>query len=398
MAQGLGQPMNLDQSLGSTPNNVSMMQREWLVAGRVKTVKGYPVRGAGVTISTLSSTATRILASDTDGEFKYEFSMIAEESNRFSVLLTVKKKGFQTTHSYVNFGNTSASFWIPLTMHEVQPEDPEQLSMSDLTKGLAPSLKQLGVPEGLSVKSQKDYAKGVAAFLDKGEYQRAIPLLGKVFDQNPSCIACQTMLGLAELQWSAWDNAQEAFAKAVNATLSDKKIGRPEALVAYGTWLNWQNEQEKAEPYLYEATKLAPQYSLAFQEFGRSLLATQQFDAARENLRTAVAAGAGPEAHLLYIKACVGSGHTEEAAAEMTRYLAGRNVKDMPFRVREVWQSLQDREKLEATYGKSKPLKGHAHIDLLQNPPANLIKGLEPAKDQEQLPAILDAVEIRFWT
>jgi len=42
MAQGLGQPMTLDQSLGSTPNNVSMMQREWLVAGKVKTVKGYP--------------------------------------------------------------------------------------------------------------------------------------------------------------------------------------------------------------------------------------------------------------------------------------------------------------------------------------------------------------------
>ena len=64
-------------------------------------------------------------------------------------------------------------------MHEVQVEDPEQLSMSDLTKGLTPTLKQLGVPQGLAVKSQKDYAKGVAAFLDKGDYERAIPLPGK---------------------------------------------------------------------------------------------------------------------------------------------------------------------------------------------------------------------------
>ncbi len=382
----------LDQSIGQTPNFVSDLQREWLVAGRVKTVQGYPVRGAGVTISAPNNTATRYLPSDVDGEFQYQFSVLAEESNRFIVFVTVKKKGFETTHSYINFGNSDKSYWIPLTMHEVQVEDPEQLSMSDLTKGLTPTLKQLGVPEGLAVKSQKDYAKGVAAFLDKGDYERAIPLLGKVFDQNPTCVGCQTMLGLAELNWHAWDNARDAFAKGVNATLTDKSLGRPETLVAYGTWLNWQNEQEKAEPYLYEATKLAPQYSLAFQELGRSLLVTQQFDAARENLHDAVAAGAGPEAHLLYVKACIGSGHTDEAAAEMTRYLAGRNAKDMPFRVREVWQSLQDREKLEATYGKSKPLKGHAHLDFLQNPPDALIKGLEPAKDQQQLPAILDAV------
>ena len=82
-ARGQG---GLAQSMGTLQDNVNEMQREWLVAGRVKTVKGMPVRGAVVTISTLSSTATRLVPSDVDGEFKYQFSMIAEESNRFSVI------------------------------------------------------------------------------------------------------------------------------------------------------------------------------------------------------------------------------------------------------------------------------------------------------------------------
>jgi len=50
--------------------------------------------------------------------------------------------------------------------------------------------------------------------------------------------------------------------------------------VAYGTWLNWENDAEGAEPYLQEAIKLSPQNALALQEFGRSLMTTQQFDAA----------------------------------------------------------------------------------------------------------------------
>ena len=392
MAQnGLGQPTTLDQSIGATPNFVSDLKREWLVAGRVKTVQGYPVRGAAVTISSPNNTATRILPSDVDGEFKYQFSVIAEESNRFTVLLTVKKKGFQTMHAYVNFGHSDQSFWIPLTMHEVQAEDPEQLSQADLISGLTPTLKQLGLAAGLAAKSAKDYTRGVAAFLDQHNFERAVPRLAKVHDDNPSCIACQTMLGLAELNWNAWDNARDAFAKGVNATLKDRSAGRSEPLVAYGTWLNWENDAEGAEPYLQEAIKLSPQNALALQEFGRSLMTTQQFDAARDYLKKAIAAGAGPEGQLLYIKSCLGSGRTDEAAAEMTRYLAGRDVKKMPLRVREVWGSLKDREKLDVTYGKAKPQKGHVQLDFLQSPPAALIQGLEPAKDQEQLPSILDA-------
>lgn len=76
----------------------------------------------------------------------------------------------------------------------------------------------------------------------------------------------------------------------------------------------------------------------------------------------------------------------------MNRYLAGRDVKGMPLRVREVWMSLQDRKKLEATYSKPRRQSAQARIDFLKNPPADLIRGLEPAQDQELLNSILDGV------
>jgi len=386
MAQGLGER----SGMGSTPDNVTMMQNRWIVAGRVKTIQGDPVRGAAVTISPLNSAATRILATDVDGEFQYQFGTIAEEVREFSATLTIKKKGFQTAHAYVNYGHSTRTWWIPFTLHEQEDEDPNLLSTADLISGLAPKLRQLGPADGLSAKSDKDYTRGVADFLDRHDPERAVPVLAKILENNPSCIGCQTMLGLAELNWSAWDDAKESFIKGENAAMANPKTGRPEPLVAYGTWLNWQHDAEKAAPFFWEALKLAPLDAFVLQELGRTLLATQQFDSARTYLKMALAAGAGGEAQLLYIKSCLGAGRPAEAVAEMNRYLDGRDVKKMPLRVREVWVGVQDREKVEATYGKSKTQKGQAHIDLLHSPPADLIKGLEPAKDQDLLGSILD--------
>ena len=44
-------------------------------------------------------------------------------------------------------------------------------------------------------------------------------------------------------------------------------------------------------------------------------------------LKKALAAGAGPEARLLYVESLLGVGRSDEAAAEMKRYLDGRDVK-----------------------------------------------------------------------
>jgi hypothetical protein len=92
----------------------------------------------------------------------------------------------------------------------------------------------------------------------------------------------------------------------------------------------------------------------------------------------------------LRAEALLGGDQFQAASTEMTRYLEGRDVKKMPFQVRQLWVQIQDRKKVEATYVKAKP-KGDAAIDYLHRPPPEL-KGLEPATDQGPLDSILSAV------
>ncbi|HMD84403.1 MAG TPA: hypothetical protein VKO18_06845 [Terriglobia bacterium] len=390
MAQAIG-------PISTADNNPYRMARTvWPVAGKIKTVRGEPVRGAIVTVEPLNGTGYRNLATDALGEFSTQYELLGAQDTEFSVIFMVKKKGFQTAHAYVNYGRAGKAWAVPLTLHELHDEDPDLLSSADLIAGLAPKLKQLGVADGLATKSAKDYTRGVAEFLDQRSPERAVPLLAKVLGNNPSCIGCQTMLGLAELGWSDWDDANKSFRESVNATLANRKMGRPEPLVAYGTWLNWQHDPEKAEPYFEEALKFAPQDALALQELGRTLLPQQKSELATDVLKKALAAGAGPEARLLYVEALLGAGRADEATAEMNRYLDGHDVKKMPLRVRQVWANVQNQEKVEATYVKTKPPKGQEQVDFLGHPPADLIRGLEPAKDQEQLSSILDGVGARI--
>ena len=385
------------QSIGVTGtslnnNNYDMIEGVWLVAGKVRTVEGDPVKNAWVTVTPVTSTGLRTFYTDAQGEFRSEYQMVTGVgSNEFIVILSAKKKGFQTAHSYVNFGRTNKTWVVPLTLRPTE-EDPDLLSPADLIAGLAPKLKQLGPADGLAAKSEKDYMRGMADFLDQNNPDRAVPLLIKVFANNPSCIGCRVMLGLAELSWCAWDDANQTFGESVKATLADRKMGRPEALVAYGTWLSWQHEAEKAEAFYLEALKFAPQDALALQELGRSLLTLQKYEAANDVLKRALAAGAGPEARVLYAESWLGAGRPHEASIELDRYLNGRDVKKMPARVRQLWVSIQDRQKVEAAFVKVKPRAGHEIVDFLQHPPANLMPGLQPATDQQQLGSILDGV------
>jgi Tfp pilus assembly protein PilF len=368
----------------------------YLVQGRVKTVHGEPVRGAMVTVDPLSGSGYRILATDPVGEFGTQYQLLGAQDTEFSVMFTVKKKGFQTTHLYADFGRAGKAWSVSMTLREPQDEDPDLLSSADLIAGLAPKLRQLGPADGLAAKSEKDYTRGVAEFLDRHSSERAVPLLAKVLANNPSCIGCQTMLGLAELGWPDWDDADNSFRESVNAILANRKMGRPEPLVAYGTWINWQHDPEKAEPYFEEALKFAPQDAMALQELGRTLLPLQKFEFAADVLNRALAAGAGPEARLLHVEALLGASRSDEAGAEMNRYLDGQDVKKMSLRVRQIWASVQNQQKVQTLYVKAKPPKGHEHIDFLHHPPAELISGLEPAKDQDQLNPILDGAGARI--
>jgi tetratricopeptide (TPR) repeat protein len=387
----IAQSTGLLPSAGMSSLDINrIMQNRWIVAGKVTTLLGDPIRGAEVDVEPLSAAGGfRSLMTDLQGGFQTEYWLNSDLVKELSVTLTVTKKGFLKAHETIDLGDSSKASIITVTLREPE-EDPSLLSQADLISRLAPRLKKLGASEGLSAAGEKDYARGVEEFLDRNRLDRALPHFTKATRHDPSCLQCRTMLALAQLDSGDWDGAYRNLGQAYNKILADPSVGRPEPLLALGVMESWRREPRIAAGCFVEALKYAPQDPLALQELGRSQLLIQNWGPADQYLSKAIAAGAGPEVRLLRVEALLGEDQFQVASTEMTRYLEGRDVKKMPFQVRQLWVQIENRKKVEAAYVKAKP-KGEQAIDYLHRPPPDL-KGLEPATDQGQLDSILSAV------
>ena len=376
-------------SAASTSQGIKLFS-DWVVAGQVTTLQGAAVVGAKVQVIPKSfSASTRVLLTDRQGEFRAEYSLNLLEVKEFTVEVDVTKKGFRKATLFLDYGEAGNTPLIHVTLRETG-EDSELLSQADLISGLAPRLKKLRSSDGLSAAGEKDYARGVAEFLEKNGPDRALPLFTKVTRRDASCVPCRTMLALAELASGDWEGSYRNLVEVSNKILADRSLGHPEPFVALGVMETWRHEPKNAAGYFVEALNYAPQDPLGLQELGRSQLLIQNWGAADEYFGKAIAAGAGPAVRLLRVEALLGGGQFQEAGTEMTRYLDGRDVKQMPLHVHELWAQIQERNKIEAVYGKGKT-KGDQQLDYLHRLPPDLT-GLEPATDQAQLGTILSGV------
>jgi len=386
---GIGGPLG-----GGAGNNTiasldrfQVLQRQFLVSGKVTTLRGDPVARARVDVAPTGAQGEfRSLQTDLQGQFRTEYWVNGERVKNFAIELNVTKKGFLRAHALIDFGESGTTWVIPVTLRDTT-EDPKLLAQADLISGLAPRLATLKPAEGLSADSEKDYARGVTEFLQEKRPDRALAFFTKVTSRDASCMPCRTMLALAELDSGDWDGAYYNLVEVFNKILADSALGRPEPFVALGAMESWRHRPEHAAGYFSEALKFAPQDPLALQELGRSQLLIQNWPAADEDLGKAIAAGAKPAARLLRVQSLLGEGKFQAAGKEMSQYLNGRDVKTMPIDVRKLWMQIEDHEKLEAAYAKSKPT-----LDYLHHPPPNLIKGLVPIADQKELDLILNSV------
>ena len=373
----------------------STLQRPWIVAGKVMTLQGDPIRRAKVRVEPNVAAEFRAFETDSQGEFQTEYWLNVAAAQdvatvtEFSVNLTVAKKGFRIVRKVLDFESSANPRRYLITLRDAN-EDPGLLSQADLTSSLVPKLKSLGASDGLSAKGEKDYVRGVGEFLDRNRPERALRSFAKVVRGDPSCVKCRVMLGLAELASGDWDGANGDFVEAAKESRANPKAGRPEPALVLGVMESWRHEPERAAGFLLEALKSDPRDPLALQELGRSQLLLQNHATAASYLAKALDAGAGPEARLMRAEALVGAGYSGEADKEMTRYLGGKDVKAMPLRVRQIWVQLQERKKVEAAYAKASSVVKQP-IDYLRRTPPEL-KGLEPATSQEQLDSILSAV------
>jgi len=373
----------------SDANLYNIVQKRWVVAGKVTTLRGDAVAGARVDVEPTSASGQfRTMVTDFQGQFQTDYWLNSELVKEFSVDLKVTKKGFRKAHALIDFGRSDKFWLIPVTLRDPE-EDSELLSQADLISALAARLNKLKASDGLSAAGEKDYARGVAEFLVLKRPDRALPFFTKVTRRDASCMPSRTMLALAELDSGDWDGAHRNLSEVLNKILADRSLGRPEHLLVLGVMESWRHQPVNAAGYFAEALKYAPQDPLALQELGRSQLLIENWGPADGYLR-AIAAGAGAEARLLRVEALLGEYQFQAANTEMTRYLDGRDVKKMPIQVRQLWAQIESRKKIEAAYFKAKP-KSDKEIDYLHRPPSDLV-GLVPATDQGQLASILSGV------
>jgi tetratricopeptide (TPR) repeat protein len=401
MAQGVDMVGAPSSGFGAI-NPYNLLQKHWIVAGKVTTLGGDPVAGAKVAVQPTVEGEFRLLTTNLQGEFQTEYDLNADLVREFSVVVTTNKKGFLKAHALIDFGNADRTWAIPITLRDPNP-DPELLSQADMVSALAPRLKKLGSADGLSAKSEKDYAHGVEEFLDQSRPDRALGFLTKVIARDPSCVGCRMMLGLAELASGDWDGANRNFSQGVDdvrkvsksqagqrTTAAPPGFGRPEPALALGVMESWRHQEDRAAGFFEEALNLAPQDPLGLQEMGRMELLLHNWGAANTYLGKAVAAGASPEARLLRAEALLDEGEFDGANQELTRYLDGRDVKTMPLRVRQLWARIGEKKKIEVVYAKVKS-RVNQPLDYLHNTVPEL-KDLVPATDQAPLDSVLNAV------
>jgi len=374
---------------GSSRSQTDLIQRTYTITGTVKTLQGDPVRGVRLVVRASNSmAAVRELRTDLQGGFGTELRVSLESVEGFEVDVKADKRGFLPAHEIVDFGNSGKTWPLAITLRDTA-SDPDLLSQADLVYNLSHRLRELSTTDGLSENSTKDYTRGVHEFLDQNDPDRAVSFFMKVVRRDNSCIACRTMLGLAELDSRDWDGAERNFSEAVNAIRADTTKGRPEPLIAYGVLQSWRHQPKLSAGYFLEAVRFAPNDPLALQELGRSQLLQRNWDAAKLHLQKAIVAGAGPEARLMDVEALLGTDDPAGANKEMDLYLANREPGKISARARQLQAELRVRVKAQET-ALAKTDVDRPIQDLLIDMPE--LKGLEPSADQSQMESILSAV------
>jgi len=268
---GVGQPLG-----GGAGNNTiasldrfQVLQRQFLVSGKVTTLRGDPVARARVEVAPTGAQGEfRSLQTDLQGQFRTEYRLNAERVKDFAIELNVTKKGFLKAHALIDFGDSGKTWVVPVTLRDLR-EDPKLLALADLISELAPRLASLKSADGLSAESEKDYARGVSEFLQAKSPDRALAFFMKVTSRDASCMDCRTMLALAELDSGDWDGAYYNLVEVFNKIPADSGLGRPEPFVALGVMESWRHRPEHAAGYFAKALKFAPQDPVVLQELGR---------------------------------------------------------------------------------------------------------------------------------
>jgi hypothetical protein len=371
---------------GESPINQGLRTQAWTiwnVFGRVTDVRGKPLHDVKVRIVLASRAGEdKLVRTNLKGEFQEQFSLDTEMFRKVTVRLVANKDGYveATETTTLIQGDNSGGVEVIMRRSEAGAD---AAPIAPIVDALGAALREGGAKQ--VTKDSAEWSRGCDDLITNHHASAAIPPLSKVVDHTPGCIECRTLLSLAMLEGGSWSAGIRQLEEALklNETASVK---RPEPYLVTGAYRNWRGERAQAGPYFKKALEVAPEHPLALQETGRLLYEEGNFGGAEQLLEKALAAGAGPEARLLRVRALLDMGDVQEAAREMDVYAAGREAKNLPLDAREVYLQVHDRVEV-ASFSKVRSVIEQSPDELIKGMPE--LKDLKVAPNQDELDSIL---------
>ncbi|HTG59407.1 MAG TPA: hypothetical protein VMG63_08370 [Terriglobia bacterium] len=365
-------------------------KQHWHLRGQVTNLRGEPLSGAEVRVQTsLGVSSVRKLESNLKGEFETDFDAFNRPSRPLQIQLEATRNGYRDARENVEFESSDKIRLIRLVMRKDET-DAQQLSLEQLTAQVARRLRFSSGEDSPSPSAVPGCEQGARELVEAGRAEYAVRMLTGAVAEHAESVECQTLLGLALLNWGSWFGAIERLNAAARLTVSQQtKPRRAEPFLVLGILETWEGEQRKAAGFFVRALDADPADPLVLQELGRCFILQRNVEAADVYLVKAIQQSAPQESHLLRAQALLEEGNPAQAQTEMAAYLGNRKPKQLPQAVRYLWTMMEQRVELEST-GHVQSVVDQPVAELMHDLPE--LKGLQVAEDQQQLSAILQKV------
>jgi tetratricopeptide (TPR) repeat protein len=360
------------------------------VFGRVWAPTGEPISDADVRLDIPNGRdAVGKVRTDVRGNFSIEYTLDQSHHGDLIVKVTAAKPGYSTAWEAVNLAVGNRTGEVALVMR-MENGSQDEIPFEELTHRLIPRLVARVAPNLSTGPVQADFQRGVAELLKGDSSNDPGELLGKVTDQEPCCIDCRILQGLALLEAGNWQEARRQIADA-NKLNEAPRVGPrlPEPAFVLGVLEEWRRDAAAASGFFQQALGAAPNDPLVLQELGRMFAWKKDWKSADQYLDRAIRAGAPDSAWLLGLRVLLQLNNLEKARVEMARYLNGRGIQQFPVDVRLVYLELARRLALRR-YATSDTVVNRPVESLVKEMPE--LKGLQPATSQESLDSILERV------
>ncbi|MBN1568742.1 MAG: tetratricopeptide repeat protein [Acidobacteria bacterium] len=366
----------------------AMGKKTWRISGRVLSLQGEPLSGVRIELQAEGAAKDqRIVETNAKGEFQIQITAATSRMTRLQGVLAASKPGYLEGREVIDVPLDSSAGGIEIILCKPN-EGEDQLPMTALASILGPQLKG-GVAHAFPAEAgHPEFIRGYEELMNRQNPAEAISLFNKSIERTPACMDCRLLLGLSLLHAGRWGSAQK-HVEDVSAICDSLGVKKAELSLIKGVMEAWRGHTDEAAGLYRSALEADPQNSLALQELGRIAISQRNWEAAEQFLGNALRAGPSEESRILRVRALLELGRVEAASEEMTRYVAGRNMKDLPQMAKALNEWVHTQLSL-LSKGKSKSLTSQPVEELVQSFPE--LEGLEFATDQSQLEEILSKI------